>query len=206
MKLKDVFLGVLIVALIASEILLFSANQQKRDAIGKLSAAQHDLLQAQTELDQTKTADAATIASTRADNQSLTQKYLQSQGDNKKLRAENDKLNQQLGTAREAVQLQQQHLDQLQTQPEQQSATTSADAERDACINNLSQIDAAKHEWALELNKTANDIPTAQDLLVYLPGGTFPVCPSGGTYTIGAVGVAPTCSIPGHVLPVVPQQ
>lgn len=199
-KLKDVFLGILIVALIASEILLFSANQQKRVAVAKLSGVQHDLQQARADLEQTKTADAATIAAGRSENQTLTQKYLQSQSDNKNLRAENEKLSQQLGTAREAVQLQQQHLEQLQTENQTPAANVNAaEAERDVCLNNLQLIESAKQQWAVDLGKTINDTPTAQDLLVYLPGGTFPVCPAGGTYTIGAVGVPPSCTVHGQM-------
>jgi hypothetical protein len=74
-------------------------------------------------------------------------------------------------------------------------------AQLNACINNLRQIDAAKQQWALENDKTADDIPSAQDLLPYFSNAVFPVCPSGGTYTINAVGVLPACSVPGHVLP-----
>jgi hypothetical protein len=70
-----------------------------------------------------------------------------------------------------------------------------------ACINNLRQIDAAKNEWALENNKKATDTPTQVDVAHFLKNGQFPVCPAGGTYTIGAVSNAPTCSIPGHKLP-----
>jgi hypothetical protein len=77
----------------------------------------------------------------------------------------------------------------------------SAVTQLNTCINNLRQIDAAKQQWALENDKTADTIPPAQDLLQYLSNMVFPVCPSGGTYTINAVGVPPTCSIPGHVLP-----
>jgi hypothetical protein len=55
--------------------------------------------------------------------------------------------------------------------------------------------------WALEKNKTPDAIPTVQDLLPYFKDGILPVCPSGGTYAINAVGEAPTCSIPGHALP-----
>ena len=69
-----------------------------------------------------------------------------------------------------------------------------------ACINNLRQIDAAKNEWALEKGKKTGDIPTAQDLTPYFKNGVFPTCPAGGTYTIGAVGNDPTCSIAGHTL------
>ena len=77
-----------------------------------------------------------------------------------------------------------------------------ATAQQNACINNLRMIDAAKQQWALETNKRATDIPTKEDLMPYLVGryGKFPVCPQGGTYTIGPVGKTPKCSIPGHTL------
>lgn len=198
MKLKDVLLGVLIVALIASEILLFSANQQKRDAVSHLSQAQHDAQQARTDLQQAQAATDAAQSALRAENQGLSQRNLELQNQLKQWRQENQQLNQQLGTARQAVQLQRQHLEQLQT-PE--PGIVSAEAGRDACIANLHAIQVAKAQWALDAGKTAADTPTEQDLLVYLPGGTFPTCPSGGTYTIGSGAVAPSCSVPGHVLP-----
>jgi len=70
-----------------------------------------------------------------------------------------------------------------------------------ACINNLRQLDGAKQQWALENRKTAEAVPGRQDLLHYLQGQQLPQCPGGGRYTIGAVNVEPTCSIPGHALP-----
>ena len=72
-------------------------------------------------------------------------------------------------------------------------------AMQNACINNLRQIQAAKEEWVLEKNKSQGDVPTENDLTPYL-AGKFPVCPAGGTYTIGAVSNAPTCSVPGHTM------
>jgi hypothetical protein len=75
-------------------------------------------------------------------------------------------------------------------------------AQMNMCINNLRQIDAAKREWALENNKKGTDAPTQADLTRYINNkGQFPVCPSGGTYTIGPVDEPPTCSIPKHQLP-----
>jgi TolA-binding protein len=68
------------------------------------------------------------------------------------------------------------------------------------CINNLRVLDGAKQQWALERGKTAADVPTPADIAVYLPGQQMPQCPGGGHYTLNAVGTAPTCSIPGHVL------
>ncbi len=76
-----------------------------------------------------------------------------------------------------------------------------ATAQSNACINNLRMIDAAKQQWALEKNKAATDVPVESDLTPYLMNNKMPVCPQGGTYTIGAVGEKPTCSIPGHELP-----
>jgi hypothetical protein len=72
-------------------------------------------------------------------------------------------------------------------------------SQENACINNLRQLDAAKNEWALEKGKKAGDVPTKEDLLPYLR--SWPVCPSGGTYSINAVGEPPICSVPGHKLP-----
>jgi hypothetical protein len=76
-------------------------------------------------------------------------------------------------------------------------------SQQNACINNLRLSDAAKQQWALENNKKNGDTPTTQDLEHFIgrgSNGEMPVCPSGGTYTIGSVGEKPTCSHPGHVL------
>jgi len=151
----------------------------------------------------------------RAENQGLTQKFAQQQTEISRQRGANQQLTQQLEATHVAAQQQQQQLQlQLQqmqaenqqaaTAPEsttEPSASASAVTLLNACINNLRQIDAAKQQWALENEKTANAVPTAQDLLPYFRDGLFPVCPAGGTYTLNAVGVLPTCSISGHVLP-----
>ena len=86
------------------------------------------------------------------------------------------------------------------------TATASSPAvnQRNACINNLRQIDAAKQEWALEKGKPNGTVVTEADIKPYIkldPNGNLPKCPSGGKYTIGKVGELPTCSIPGHALP-----
>lgn len=84
------------------------------------------------------------------------------------------------------------------------AASAKAAAQRNACINNLRQIDAAKNQWALENGKKAGDTVTEADIKPYIKldaNGNLPKCPSGGKYTIGKVGENPTCSIPGHELP-----
>ena len=80
------------------------------------------------------------------------------------------------------------------------SFTRSRQAAQGAsCINNLRLLDHAKEQWAVAENKNNGDTPTMKDVLQYLR--RMPVCPEGGTYTIGAVGTPPTCTIPGHRLP-----
>jgi hypothetical protein len=73
-----------------------------------------------------------------------------------------------------------------------------AASQKNACINNLRQLDAAKAEWALEKNKKDGDTPTMDDLRPYLSRKL--VCPAGGHYTLGTMAERPTCSIPGHTL------
>jgi hypothetical protein len=87
------------------------------------------------------------------------------------------------------------------------STSDSASAEvnqRNACINNLRQIDGAKNEFALEKGKANGTAVTEADIKPYIKldaNENLPKCPAGGTYTIGKVGELPSCSIPGHALP-----
>ena len=75
--------------------------------------------------------------------------------------------------------------------------------QRNTCINQLRQIDGAKHQWALEYRKNDTDTPTQDALRVYIRGLLFPACPGGGSYAIGAMNINPVCSksLGGHVLP-----
>lgn len=67
-------------------------------------------------------------------------------------------------------------------------------SKRTVCINNLRKITAAVEQWAID-----NNIPSGANLSSqqeedlyknYLRGGK-PACPSGGEYTISAVGANP---------------
>lgn len=81
-----------------------------------------------------------------------------------------------------------------------------ATSQKNACINNLRQIDGAVQQWALE-NKQAPDAGvTYTDIKDYLKREV--VCPSGGTtfdnsYTLDTVADAPVCKLDAteHVLP-----
>jgi len=72
---------------------------------------------------------------------------------------------------------------------------------KNACLNNLREIEAAKEQWAMDHHKRATDQPTQSDLLPYLKNHQWPQCPAEGTYTIGQGSVLPTCSVTNHVLP-----
>ncbi len=74
-------------------------------------------------------------------------------------------------------------------------------AQKNTCINNLRQIDAAKHQWALENKKTDTDSPTSTEVAAYIKNNAYPTCPSSGTYTINAANTDPVCDQSGHVLP-----
>lgn len=69
-----------------------------------------------------------------------------------------------------------------------------AKARRNVCAANREQIDSAKALWSVEHRKPEAGVPTAGDLRPGLKDQKLPVCPSGGAYTIGAVGVKATCS------------
>jgi prepilin-type N-terminal cleavage/methylation domain-containing protein len=79
-------------------------------------------------------------------------------------------------------------------------------SQKNACINNLRQIDGAVQQWALENKQTATATPAAGDVLPYLKSAT--ICPSGGTtfgdsYSLGNVSAKPSCQkvTDTHVLP-----
>ena len=75
-----------------------------------------------------------------------------------------------------------------------------------SCIANLKQIDSAKEQWAMDNKQDTGATPASTDLYTVYTKNT-PSCPSNGTYTIGAIGTNPSCSVGvqsgynDHVLP-----
>lgn len=89
--------------------------------------------------------------------------------------------------------------------PAFQNARDGAKAK--ACQSNLKQILSAKERWAMDNNKAHDDTPTDSDLTPYYTHNK-PICPSGGTYTLGRLSAVPTCDVGGvrgeydaHVIP-----
>jgi prepilin-type N-terminal cleavage/methylation domain-containing protein len=73
-------------------------------------------------------------------------------------------------------------------------------AQKNACINNLRQIDGAKEQWALEKKQAPGAAIVQAEVDEYIKGGT-PKCPAGGGYTYNAVDTNPVCDVALHVLP-----
>jgi len=79
-------------------------------------------------------------------------------------------------------------------------------AYKNACINNLRQIDSAVQEWALETKQSEDAPVTYPNIQPYLKNNV--TCPSGGksfsdSYTLGTVKDKPKCqkNPTDHALP-----
>lgn len=78
-------------------------------------------------------------------------------------------------------------------------------SQKNTCINNLRQINAAMQQWAIDMKKAPSSPVTAADVLPYMKSSV--VCPAGGTtfadsYTLATVADDPVCQkVPAtHVL------
>ncbi len=201
MKLKKWVLWLLVVTFLASEALLFSALRQKAALQVSLQSQTQRADQLQTQVNELKNSNAEAqgveVARLRAENQDLPR--LRNQVT--QLQAANQKLSSQLKDTSTYAQQAQAQLQQVTAAHQAEAQRVNAEADRNSCINNLRQIDAAKQQWALEKNKTAEAIPTPQDIAPYFKDGVIPTCPSGGIYTLNGAGYLPACSIAGHILP-----
>ena len=83
-------------------------------------------------------------------------------------------------------------------------------SQKNACINNLRQIDGAVQQWALETKAASTADVTSDNIKPYLKSEV--ACPSSGTgtptyfqgYAVTTVNAVPTCTQPasaGHNLP-----
>jgi prepilin-type N-terminal cleavage/methylation domain-containing protein len=80
-------------------------------------------------------------------------------------------------------------------------------SQKNACINNLRQIDGAVQQWALENKQAPTVTPVGTDVFPYLKSAVM--CPAGGTdfatsYTLKSVSEKPVCKkdATNHVLPI----
>ncbi len=205
---KTILPWILAVLALGAAVFLFKSNQTRSAEVVKLQADLQELENLRTELTELKSQQvpAAEITQLRKDKEDL----LRLRNEVTRLRNEQQQLTKQTQSAQAALAGAQAEAQRVQEQA-QASANAQAQVLANAqsqqlekiiiintCVNNLRRIDAAKHQWALEQNKTAEAAPTAQDITAYLKG-EFPICPAAGNYTINTVNTNSTCSVAGHV-------
>lgn len=207
MKLK--FLPwLLLVASFAVVVLLYSANQKQETELAQLRPASQELEQLRAGLPDTNQTQAQAqtdeLTRLRTENADL----LRLRNEVRQLREQNQQLTRQVQSAQTQAQAAQAQAEQFRNsavqasaQAQQAQAIAQSQNQTLACLNNLRQIDAAKQQWAQQNNRPAGTPVTPTDLTRFLRGNILPTCPAGGIYLINAVGVPPTCSSPGHVLP-----
>jgi len=67
------------------------------------------------------------------------------------------------------------------------------------CLCNLAQIDRAKEMFGMDAKLQNGSQVSASDLWPeYIKGGSFPSCPSGGTYSVNPLGTPSSCSVHGN--------
>jgi hypothetical protein len=208
---KTILPWILVVALAACAGAFYYSGTAKDRELTSLreQMQQMDGLRSQMDDLQKQAADQKDqIASMQRDNAEL----LKLRGQIKQITDEKAQLTKQLAAAQSQAERSQAEVQQVQSRAtesvkqmqEQQILQARQNSQAaNICINNLRIIDGAKQQWALDKNKTANDVPQPADILPYIPNsnGVFPQCPGGGRYTLNAVNMAPTCSLPGHALP-----
>ncbi|HET7626133.1 MAG TPA: hypothetical protein VFM25_12795 [Verrucomicrobiae bacterium] len=212
MNAKVIIPWILVLGLSAAAATIYVKSAAKDTELAKLRQENAQTKQLQSDLQDAKNQIAAQseqIAAFQPDKEEL----LGLRNKFGKLQQDNLELSNQLQTAQaraaNAAQSGTERLQALQTQNQElRNAVVHREQieQRNLCINNLRQLDGAKQQWALENGKPATAIPTGRDIAPYLRGNKLPICPSGGTYTLNAVGQEPTCSYPGHALPPQPPQ
>jgi len=202
-----------LVALVALGAAGYSYNETKK-ASTTVATLQQQVADLQTVKAENETLKAAQVSSSELDRlRQDSREVLKLRNEAQQLRTEQTKLKSAAQAAQNGYQAAQAQAEaaqaQLQTarQAAQQHVMTpaaqpaSAQSMMNGCINNLRQLDAAKNQWALEKGKTSDAIPKAEDITPYLKDSVIPTCPAGGTYTLNALSISPTCSVEGHVLP-----
>ena len=204
MNFRRWFAWACLVLVVVAEVALFRAYRDKDALQTDLNNSRAELRQAVTERDGLKNSSAglqaAELSRLRKQNQLLSNQVVQWRTSLDELNFESRSNALHLATARTALRLQQQHLEQLETQNQQILDASATVIARKTCLSNLRFIDDAKQQWALDTGKPPRTVPKAKDLQIYFKDGVLPECPGGGTYSLNALNEVPTCSISGHAL------
>ena len=204
---KSLIPWVCVVALLAGAYFLYSAGQAKEVELAVLRAQVEELKVARAENEELKkqVIPAAELTKLRKDNEDLPRlraEIRQLRETSRELTNMVDKAArvqvgqaQALAAENAALRTQTQQLQDATAQAAQQQANAAL---APACIATLRALEVAKHMWAADNARIAGSVPTVADLQPYLRA-VLPACPSGGTYSINALGVFASCSVPGHV-------
>ena len=204
MNFRRWFAWACLVLVVVAEVALFRAYRDRDALQTDFNNSRAELRHAAAERDELKNSNAGLQASElsrlRKQNQLLSNQVVQWRTSLDELNFESRSNALHLATARTALRLQQQHLEQLETQNQQILDASATVIARKTCLSNLRFIDDAKQQWALDTGKPPRTVPKAKDLQIYFKDGVLPECPGGGTYSLNALNEVPTCSIPGHAL------
>jgi len=79
---------------------------------------------------------------------------------------------------------------------------------RAMCIAHLRYLAEAKAQWVISHGKIiGDDVDVVEIMRRYVTNSAYSICPSGGSYSLGEVGMRPKCSLGeshSHVLPKTP--
>jgi hypothetical protein len=207
MKLKFVPWLLMVASLIGLAV-VYNSNQQQVAELAQARQANQELEQLRATMSDTNRAQGETgvkdeLTRLREENKDL----LRLRNEVRQLREENKQSTQKAQAAQAQVQTVQAQAEafrasaaQASAQAQQVETASRIQAQANACINNLHQIDGATQQWALENNRPAGTRVTMADIQPYLKIKPI-TCPAGGVYTLSTVSSLPTCSVPGHVLP-----
>lgn len=77
-----------------------------------------------------------------------------------------------------------------------QMVKARSNGQKRACVSNQRMYDAAKTQWAMDMNIPASTVVTFADIAPYLR--RVAPCPGGGTYDLTTTSDATVCSLPAH--------
>jgi hypothetical protein len=199
---------ILVLLFLAAAGFFFNDNKKIKTELAQLRQENSEIEQLRAALadaknSETESANASRVGKEKEELIRLRNEVGQLKRDKQQLSTQVQKTQQESERLLQTQQAQAQQAQQLQLQNQQlaqQTQQANTEKAKNACINNLRQLDGAKQQWALENKQTAEATPTAQHIAPYLQNQAIPACPSGGVYTLGNMESNPTCSIAGHAL------
>ena len=220
MRLKSLLPWLCVLALLLGLGWMYATSQKKDQELAALREESQQLQQLRAEVEEAKTNSVQTASDELARLRKENEDVLRLRNEVSQLRKEKQQLNNQLQTAQTQVQGAQAQMQAMRVNPAPPGPAgqpipgaqpgpggrpgappvSPEQANLNACISNLRQLDGAKQQWALDHQKPGSALMTQADLLPYLKGNVMPACPAGGVYTLNPVSIPPICNIPGHTI------